>query len=295
MRLLRSDWDDIEDWLKSDGTDILLIVVVTFAAFMIFRSLFPRIARAAMTTAPRPPDVEMQQRAETIISVVDRTVGVLLVLVAAVTILAEFGVNVTAIVTGLGITGLALALGSQQLVKDGLNGMFLLAEDQYRTGDVVTIAGVTGTVEVISLRRTILRDEDGIVHTVPNGSITVVSNHTRDYAQVNVAVRVAVGEDLERVHRVVAGVAEEMAAEPDIGQLLVDPPVVRRVESVGNDGLTLTVSTRVRPAARWHIGGELRRRLSDAFLQEGVKVPYDVVDTRKEDQARGLEEPNAPA
>jgi small conductance mechanosensitive channel len=284
MRLLRSDWDDIEDWLKSDGTDIVLIIAITFAAFMIFRSLFPRLARAAMHSAPRPPDVEMQQRADTIISVVDRTVGVLLFLIAFITILAEFGVNVTAIVTGLGITGLALALGSQQLVKDGINGIFLLAEDQYRTGDVVTIAGVTGTVEVISLRRTILRDEDGVVHVVPNGSISVVANYTRDYAQVNVAVRVAVGEDLERVHGVVSRVAEKMAAEADIGQLLIEPPVVRRVESVGDDGLTLIVSTRVRPAARWQIAGELRQRLSEAFLRENIRVPYAVLDTQQNQQ-----------
>ena len=258
---------------------------------MIFRALFPPVARAAMMRSAHPPDAEMQQRGETIISVVDRTVGVVLAMIAVVTILSEFGVNITAIVTGLGITGLALALGSQQLVKDGLNGMFLLAEDQYRTGDVVTIAGVTGTVEAISLRRTILRDEDGIVHSVPNGSITVVSNHTRDYAQVNVAIRVAVGEDLERVYALVTGVAEEMAAEADIGQLLIEPPAVRRVESVGEDGVTLIVSARVRPAARWHIGGELRRRLSDAFIREDIKVPYAVLDTQQNRQATDEEEP----
>src|SRR6185295_3983433 len=129
----------------------------------------------------------------------DGSARVVFFVLALVTVLPEFGVNIVAIVTGLGIGGLALALGSQAAVKDAVNGIFLLAEDQYRTGDVVTIANVTGTVEAISLRRTILRDEDGVVHSVPNGAIDVVSNRTRDYAQVNVDVQVSYGEDLKKV------------------------------------------------------------------------------------------------
>src|SRR3970282_1876949 len=101
-----------------------------------------------------------------------------------------------------GITGLALALGAQALVRDTINGMFILFEDQYRKGDVVRIADITGAVEEITLRRTLVRDQDGVLHSVPNGSISVVSNFTRDYAQVNLEVRVAYGEDLSRVAEV---------------------------------------------------------------------------------------------
>ena len=128
-------------------------------------------------------------------------------------ILDEVGVDITAIVTGLGIAGLALALGTQALVRDAINGIFLLAEDQYRTGDVVRIAEHTGTVESISLRRTVIRDDDGVVHSVPNGSIGVVSNYTRDFARVNVKVQVAYGEDIARVNRVIERVAQEMAKD----------------------------------------------------------------------------------
>ena len=207
---LASDWDNVEHWLKTSGTNVAIILAVLFVAYAIFKAVFPRVAKAAMLQGAHPPDDEMDRRADTIIGVVDGVARLTVMILAVITILPEFGINITAIVTGLGIGGLALALGSQQLVRDGVNGIFLLAEDQYRTGDVVTIAGVTGTVETVTLRRTIVRDDDGVVHSVPNGSISVVSNHTRDYAQVNVDVRVSVGEDLDKVNRAVARVAEAM-------------------------------------------------------------------------------------
>jgi small conductance mechanosensitive channel len=223
----------------------------------------------------------MTKRADTIIGVVDRTAGIGVLLIGAITIMREVGVDITAIVTGLGITGLALALGAQALVRDGINGIFLLAEDQYRRGDVIKIADVTGTVEDISLRRTIIRDEDGVVHSVPNGSIGVVSNYTRDYAQVNVPVRVSYGENLERVRRVAEAVGRELASDAHFGGLITEAPTLKAVESVGDEGVSVTVTARTRPAARWEVAGELRRRLAEAFLREGVQVPY--ADPRPDD------------
>src|SRR5436309_11021819 len=200
-------WYDVKDEVPA----ILLIVAVLIVASATFRAIFPRVARTAILRGASAPDEEMDKRADTIIQVVQRTAGGAALLIGAITILHQIGVDITAIVTGLGITGLALALGAQTLVKDGINGIFLLAEDQYRTGDVVRIADVTGTVESISLRRTIVRDDDGVVHSVPNGSINVVSNYTRDFARVNVKVQVAYGEDLARVNQVVEHVAKIVA------------------------------------------------------------------------------------
>lgn len=277
LPLLQGDWDEIEDWLKDSGTDILVILAVLFVAYLAFRAVFPRLARAAMMRGAHPPDAEMERRADTILGVIDGLARAAVILLATITILPEFGVNITAIVTGLGISGLALALGSQQLVRDGVNGIFLLAEDQYRTGDVVTIHGVTGTVEAITLRRTVVRDRDGVVHSVPNGAIDIVSNHTRDYAQVNVEVRVSVGEDLERVREIIDAVGREMLADPALGKLLTTPPSFQRVAAVGDGGLALVVSARTQPEARWQVSSEVLRRLSEAFVREGVHVPYPVL------------------
>jgi len=188
--------------------------------------------------------------------------------------LDEVGVDITAIVTGLGIAGLALALGTQALVRDTINGIFLLAEDQYRTGDVIRIADVTGTVESISLRRTVIRDEDGVVHTVPNGTINVVSNYTRDFAVVNVNVQVAYGEDVSRVNSLIDQVGKEMAADRKYRSSLIDPPKAGRVESVGDGGVTVTATARAKPSARWELAAELRRRLLEAFVRERIHVPF---------------------
>jgi len=281
MIRLASDWDNTEYWLRHSGAHIVGILAALFVAYVIFRAVFPRVAKAAMMRGAHPPDEEMRRRSDTIVGTIDGSARVVFFVLALVTVLPEFGVNIVAIVTGLGIGGLALALGSQAAVKDAVNGIFLLAEDQYRTGDVVTIANVTGTVEAISLRRTILRDEDGVVHSVPNGAIDVVSNRTRDYAQVNVDVQVSYGEDLKKVRGVVENVAKAMTADSTVGPLLLEPPHVNRVDSVGDGAVTITVSARGRPAARWQVESELRQRLAEAFLQEKVQVPFPVYMAEK--------------
>lgn len=275
LPLLSTTWDDVKDTTPN----VAFIIAVLLLAFAIFRLIFPRVARTAMMRGGHPPDEEMAKRADTIIGVVDRTAGIGVILIGAITIMREVGVDITAIVTGLGITGLALALGAQALVRDGINGIFLLAEDQYRRGDVIKIADVTGTVEDITLRRTIIRDEDGVVHSVPNGNISVVSNYTRDYAQVNVPVRVSYGEDLEHVRRVAEAVGQELASDSRFGALVTEPPRLRAVESVGDEGVSVTVTARTRPTARWEVAAEMRRRLAEAFLREGIQVPFSRVAT----------------
>lgn len=277
--LLRSDWDDLQNWLTHSGKDIGIIIAVLLALFLIFRLTFPRVAFAAMMRGAHPADEEMEKRARTIIEVIDRSAGVGMVLVGIVTILPEIGVDITAIVTGLGISGLALALGAQTLVRDAINGIFLLAEDQYRTGDVVRIADVKGTVESITLRRTVLRDADGVVHSVPNGAISVTSNFTRDFALVNVPVRVAYGEDLARVASAVEAVGREMMADPRLGPVLTEAPRLGYVDAVDERGVTLTVGARARPSARFEVESELRRRLAEAFLRENIRVPFARLDT----------------
>lgn len=275
LPLLTSDWDEIKD----KAPDVAFVVAVLLLAFVVFRMVFPRVARSAMMRGGHPPDDEMAKRADTIIGVVDRTAVIAVMVIGAVTIMQEVGVDITAIVTGLGITGLALALGAQALVRDAINGIFLLAEDQYRRGDVIKVAGVTGTVEDITLRRTIIRDEDGVVHSVPNGAIDVVSNYTRDYAQVNIPVRVSYGEDLEHVREVVAAAGLELSSDAHFGPLITQPARLRAVESVGDGGVEISVTARTRPAARWEVAAELRRRLAEAFLREGIDVPFRRTET----------------
>src|SRR3990170_2251045 len=147
MPFLIADWDEFETWLEHSGKDILVIAALAAAAYLLFHAVFPRLLRTAVLRGVARPDEETQKRIDTLVGVANRTVGLVAFVLAAITILPEAGINITAIVTGLGITGLAVALGAQALVRDAINGIFLLAEDQFRKGDVVRVGEVMGTVE----------------------------------------------------------------------------------------------------------------------------------------------------
>ena len=269
------DWGDVSDWLAGDGARILGVVAVALLIDLAIHRIVPHALRLAIERQMKDASPEeVDQRSRTLSSVFTGTGRAIISVIALLTLLPLAGVNITAIVTGFGITGLALALGAQALVRDTINGTFLLVEDQYRKGDVVRIAEITGAVEEITLRRTLIRDQDGVLHSIPNGTISVVSNFTRDYAQVNLEVRVAYGEDLSRVAAVIDRVGRELAADARYKPLISEAPRTARVESVGDAGVAVTVSSRTRPAARWEVAAELRRRLIDAFVAEGVRVPF---------------------
>ena len=269
------DWDDISDWLAEDGARILAIIAVAIAIDFALHRIIPHALRVAVERQMKAaPEEEIEQRVRTLASVFTGSGRFIILLVALLTLLPLAGINITAVITGFGITGLALALGAQALVRDAINGVFLLVEDQYRKGDVVRISNVTGAVEEMTLRRTLIRDEDGVLHSIPNGAISVVANYTRDFARVNLEVRVAYGEDLSRVAAIIDGVGREMAAEPRYKPLISEAPRTARIDSIGDAGVTVIVSGLTRPAARWDVASELRRRLVDAFVAEGVRVPF---------------------
>src|SRR5262245_30359016 len=196
-----------------------------------------------------------------------------IVIIAAVTILGALGIDIGPAVTGLGIVGVALGFGAQHLVRDYLNGALILVENQFSKGDVVRLAGVAGTVEDFSLRRTTLRDLDGVVHTVPNGEIQVASNLTRVWARVNLDVTVAYGTDVDTATAVVDEVGQAMAADPAWKRRVMEAPRVERVEALAEYGITLKVLGTVRAPEQWAAGGELRKRLLAAFREHDIEIP----------------------
>jgi small conductance mechanosensitive channel len=159
-------------------------------------------------------------------------------------------------------------------VRDTLNGIFILSENQYAKGDVVTIAGVTGTVEDVTLRRTLLRDVDGVMYTVPNSSVIVAANFTRDFAKVRVTIPVAPTSDLAEVRRVADEVGQELAADAEYRDRILAPPRYLRVDSIDANGVAVQVNGTVRPGSQWEIGGVLRARLLKAMQANGIKTPW---------------------
>jgi small conductance mechanosensitive channel len=188
-------------------------------------------------------------------------------------VLGKLGLDIGPAVAGLGVVGIAVGFGAQSLVRDYLNGALILIENQFARGDVVRIAGVAGTVEDFTLRRTTLRDLDGVVHTVPNGEIHVASNQTRVWARINQDVTIAYGSDIDKAIDVVDNVGREMAGDPVWRRRVLEAPRVERVEALAEYGVTLKILGTVRAADQWVASGDFRKRLLAAFKEHGIEIP----------------------
>jgi len=269
------EWSKVTDWLNTHGWKILLIVAVAAVIYLLLRRLIPPIIRRMVSTRMRgQEEEEIKQRVDTLSRVLVGTGLLIIIIVALFTILAEVGVNIAPALAGVGIVGIAIGFGAQSLVKDFISGLFILLENQYSVGDVVKIAGITGIVEEINLRRTVLRDLDGIVHSVPNGEISVASNYTKEWSRVNLNISVGYGEDLDHVIEVVNRIGKEMAEDPDWGPLMLTPPQVLRVDAFEDSGIAIKILGDTKPIQQWAVMGELRKRIKKVFDEEGIEIPW---------------------
>ena len=267
--------DRVTDWLVTHGLRIVVIVAVVAVVFLVFRAVVPHVVEATVRRqmAGRPEE-ETSKRATTLVNAVLRTAEVVLAIIALLMVLPELSVNIGALLAGVGIAGIAIGFGAQTLVRDTLNGLFILIENQYGIGDVVTVAGVTGRVEEVNLRRTVLRDLDGVVHSVPNSEIRVASNYTRDWSGVNMNVTVPYDADLDKVTEVIDAVGRELAADKAYKSLIKEAPHVERVDAFKDSGVSLKVLGVTKPARQWEVMGELRRRLKKAFDSEHIEMRW---------------------
>jgi small conductance mechanosensitive channel len=169
---------------------------------------------------------------------------------------------------------LAVGFGAQTLVKDMISGFFILLEDQYSLGDAIETAGVSGVVEKVNLRTTILRDIHGTVHIVPNGDIRVVSNKTKEWSRAVLEIGVGYGEDPDRVIKVLEGIGVEMRDDPVYGALLLETPTVPGVEAFTDSAVVIRMMARTLPLKQWDVARELRRRIKHRFDAEKIEIPF---------------------
>jgi small-conductance mechanosensitive channel len=279
MDLSKPPWNELVAWLRSDGFHILLILVVALFALRLARLAVHGVIKTLLDreategTAQELSAIEVRKRMDTLDQLGSNVIRFLVFVIAGLMILREFGLDIGPAVAGLGVVGIAVGFGAQSLVRDYLTGALILVENQFSKGDVVSLAGVTGTVEDFSLRRTTLRDLDGIVHTVPNGEIKVASNRTRTWARINQNVMVAFGTDIDKAIEVVEGVGRKMAEDPVWKLRILEPPRVERVESIDEMGITLKILGSVRASEQWAASGEFRKLLLAAFSENGIEIP----------------------
>ncbi len=263
------------DWFMTHGIRILVLILIFLVLYLVARHFIPLLVKRVVSRRMAGvSETEIKKRVDTISSVLVSICGIVIAIIAVLTILPEFGVNITALIAGLGIAGLAFAFGAQRLIRDLIGGMFILFEDQYRVGDVVNVAGIGGLVEEIGLRRTVLRDLDGVVHSVSNGAIEVASNSTRVFSRVNLNISVGYGESLDRVIEVTNRVCQEMAEDPKWKADFVTTPKVLRVDNLGDSGIDIKIMGDTKPSRHWDVMGELRLRIKRTFDEEGIEIPW---------------------
>jgi small-conductance mechanosensitive channel len=269
------DWTIVTSWLSNHGWRILLIIIIALAIYFALRHFIPVVVGRTLTSAMRKkPKSAIKKRTDTLSNVFIDTGAVLIVIITVFMVLSELEINIAPALAGLGVAGIAVGFGAQHLVKDIFNGMLILLENQYGVGDVVKIAGITGSVEEVNLRRTVLRDLDGIVHTVPNGDISVASNYTKERSRINMNISVGYGEDLARVFNVINRVGNELANDPDWAPRILQAPQVLRVDSFGDSGIDIKILGETKPMEQWAIMGELRFRLKKVFDEESIEIPW---------------------
>src|SRR5215211_1911430 len=275
--------DDLADqvfaWIRDPGVPIFLVVVISLVVIRLARVFVHGIVEALLDreategTAQELSAVEIKKRMDTLETLGTNVIRLFVFLIALVMVLGELKLDIGPAIAGLGVVGIAVGFGTQSIVRDYFTGALILVENQFSKGDVVTIAGVSGTVEDFSLRRTTLRDLDGVVHTVPNGEIQVASNLTRVWARINQDVVIAYGTDIDKATEVVDEVGTAMAADPTWKRRVLEPPRVDRIAALGEYGITLKILGTVRAPDQWAAAGELRKRLLAAFREHGIEIP----------------------
>jgi small conductance mechanosensitive channel len=263
------------DWFMNTGIRITAIMLIAVILYIVAKYVTPKlINRLVSRRMAGESETEIQKRTGTLSSLLVKILGIIILLITILTILPEFGVNITTLIAGIGVGGLAIAFAAQNLVRDFITGFFILFEDQYRVGDVVTIAGISGLVEEVGIRRTILRDLDAKVHSIPNGKIEISTNQTKKFSRVNLNISVGYGEDLERVIKIINQICREIADDPEWKEDFLSTPTVLRVDKLGDSGIDIKILGDTKPSRQWDIMGELRLRIKKVFDSEGIEIPW---------------------
>ena len=288
--LLRREFLNLE-WLQQQAGRIALILVVAFIVVRLLHMATDRLVRLSKSQA-LPHGVRAQQL-RTLASMINSVGLFVIFFFALLHILSTFGVDMRPLLASAGIVGLAIGFGAQTLVKDVINGFFILLENQYDIGDMVRIAGLQGTVEEMTMRRTILRDGDGTLHVIPNSEIKIVSNMTRDWAQISLHVAVAYDENSDRVIRLLQEIGKDIRNDPRFADLIVAEPEVPGIERVAAGEVIYLMLVKTKPgSAQYMVSRELRLRIKDRFKKEGVRsaTPARVyvvdAETRQQQEVR---------
>ena len=261
-------------WLLSHGIKILFITIGTYILNRFLKHTIEKIVRTAVVSDKYLSKEAEEKREDTLIRIFTWSSRIIILFIATLMILQEFGIPIGPILAGAGIIGIAVGFGGQYFIKDIISGFFFILENQYRVGDVVNFDGTGGLVEDISLRMTTLRDLDGTVYHIPHGEIKKVANLSKDFARINFNIGIAYAANLDHVIKIVNKVGDELSQDPQWKEFIIKPPQFLRVDDFADSSIVIKILGETQPLKQWEVTGELRKRIKIAFDNEGIEIPF---------------------
>jgi moderate conductance mechanosensitive channel len=267
--------DQFTDWLGDALSSIVSIVVIVVVALIVLRLLRSAVQRVVARVLDRQDQSqrELRQKAQTLANVIESAGRLVVFILAGIMILGKLGLDIAPLIASAGVAGLAIGLGAQSLIRDTINGFFILFENQFAVGDAVRIGESSGSVEEVNLRRTVLRSVNGAAIIIPNGEVRVVQNLSKGWSRAVIDVTVAADTDAGVVIDLLHSLLDHAQDDPLFGAQVLEPPEILGVTAIDLTGVTFRVLVKTLPLQQWPVERELRRRIWQAFREHGISMP----------------------
>jgi small-conductance mechanosensitive channel len=261
----------VVNWLLTKGIKAVIAVVITIFLMRFASALIKTVFNLFERRVEASNEVAARRRLQTLAAIFRGAIQTIIAFIGLMFLLKSLAVDITPILASAGVVGIAIGFGAQSLIKDLFSGLLILLEDQYSVGDTVKIGDAIGTVEQLTLRVTRIRGLDGALTSIPNGSISIVSNMSKDWSRVVLDVEVSSAEDIDRTMKLMVEAAQEMKAE--MPRDILEEPLMLGIDKLSSTSVTLRLMVKTSPTKHYEIGRELRRRIKFAFEREGIKAP----------------------
>ena len=261
----------LDNWI-----DIAIIVGALVVLVVIVSIVRSRLKRFFEKKIPEDRLI-IRKRTLTFNSVISNLVIVVAFIAAALIVAEQLGISVTPLLAGAGVAGIVVGFGAQNLIKDLINGVFILFEQWYQVNDVVTVGDITGSVERFNLRTTMIRDIEGTIHYIPNGEISMLGNRTQLWSRAVVEVGVHYDEDSDKVVEVLEEIFDEIMVDKKYREMILERPSIlgdNGISELGDSAIVFKMVCKVKPGEQWNIGRQLRKRIKDRFDKIGIEIPY---------------------
>lgn len=261
------------DWLNLHAVNILAILIGAWFVRRFGAEIISQFLKKTIRSDLYPSIADREKRIKTLNSLVGASTRVAVYIVAAILIIGEINPNyTTALFASAGLIGVAFGIGGQSVIRDFVNGLFIIIENQYRVGDIIDTAGVSGTVEGITIRTTSLRDLNGHVHHIPNGIVQVATNKTTDYSNINEDITVAGDTDMAKLEHVINHVGKELAAAAEFTQVVSEAPAFARIVRFDGNNVVIKILGKTTPTAHLEVKSDLYKRLQKAFRANHIEL-----------------------